>query len=67
MKKRSLIYRLILVAALLVAIAWLAFHREFFAATVLEESLQRFGRWTPILFVGLYALSTVPLVPGWHR
>jgi uncharacterized membrane protein YdjX (TVP38/TMEM64 family)/rhodanese-related sulfurtransferase len=64
MNQRSLIYRLTLVVALLVAISWLAFHREFFAAAVLEQSLQRFGRWAPILFVGLYALSTVLFVPG---
>jgi uncharacterized membrane protein YdjX (TVP38/TMEM64 family) len=30
----------------------------------LERELQRFGRWAPLLFVGLYALSTVLFVPG---
>jgi len=64
MNKRSVIYRLTLVAALLAAIAWLAFHRELFAPGTLEHELQRFGRWAPILFVGLYALSTVLFIPG---
>ena len=64
MNKRSLIYRLTLVAALLAAIAWLAFHRELFTAGALEQKLQRFGPWAPILFIGLYALSTVLFIPG---
>jgi uncharacterized membrane protein YdjX (TVP38/TMEM64 family) len=64
MNTRSLIYRLTLVVALALAIAWLALHREFFVITALRPELQRFGRWAPILFVGLYALSTVLFVPG---
>jgi uncharacterized membrane protein YdjX (TVP38/TMEM64 family) len=64
MSTRSLIYRLTLVMALVAAIAWLAFHREIFAANTLEQELQRFGPWAPILFIGLYALSTVLFVPG---
>src|SRR5262249_4842428 len=35
-----------------------------FAAGALEQELQRFGPWAPILFIGLYALSTVLFVPG---
>jgi len=62
--KRSLIYRLALVAALFAAMAWLAFHRELFAAGALQQLLQRFGPWAPVLFIGLYALSTVLFVPG---
>jgi uncharacterized membrane protein YdjX (TVP38/TMEM64 family)/rhodanese-related sulfurtransferase len=64
MNTRRLIYRLTLVVALVIAISWLAFHREFFAAMALEKELQGFGRSAPILFVGLYALSTVLFVPG---
>src|SRR5216684_6531672 len=64
MNRRSLIYRLTLVGVLLVAIAWLAFHREFFAANALEQELQRFGSWAPLFFIGVYALSTVLFVPG---
>ncbi len=64
MSTRSFIYRLILVTALLAAIAWLAFHREIFATNALEQELQRFGPWAPILFIGLYALSTVLFLPG---
>jgi uncharacterized membrane protein YdjX (TVP38/TMEM64 family) len=51
-------------AALVVAISWLAFHRELFEAAPLERELQRFWRWALLLFVGLYALSTVLFVPG---
>jgi uncharacterized membrane protein YdjX (TVP38/TMEM64 family) len=61
---RSLIYRVTLVAALIVAIGWLALHRELFTVDRLEQELHRFGRWAPIWFVGLYALSTVLFVPG---
>ena len=64
MNKRRLIYRLTLVVALVAAISWLAFHREFFAASALEQELQRFGRWAPVLFIGLYAMSTLLFVPG---
>lgn len=64
MKTRSMIYRLTLAVALASAISWLAFHRELFAAGELEQELQRFGRWAPILFVGLYAMSTILFVPG---
>ncbi|MGO9057212.1 MAG: VTT domain-containing protein [Candidatus Binataceae bacterium] len=64
MNKRALIFRLTLVVALVVGISWFAFHREFFTVSRLEQQLQRFGRWAPISFVGLYALSTVLFVPG---
>jgi uncharacterized membrane protein YdjX (TVP38/TMEM64 family) len=64
MNRRSLIYRLSLVLALVVAVSWLAFHRDFFEAAVLEQGLRRSGKWAPILFVVLYALSAVLFVPG---
>ena len=64
MNRRGLIFRLILVAALVFAISWLAFHREFLETARLEGELQRFGRWAPLFFVGLYALCTVLFVPG---
>jgi len=64
MNRRSLIYRLSLVLALVVAVSWLAFHRDFFEAAVLEQGLRRSGKWAPILFVALYALSAVLFVPG---
>ncbi len=64
MKQRSLIVRLLLVAALAAAIIWLGLHREFLQAATLERELQRFGGWAPILFVVLYALATVLFVPG---
>jgi uncharacterized membrane protein YdjX (TVP38/TMEM64 family) len=64
MNWRNLIFRLIVVAALLGAIVWLALHREFLQAAVLERELARFGPWAPILFVVLYAFATVLFVPG---
>jgi uncharacterized membrane protein YdjX (TVP38/TMEM64 family) len=64
MNRRGFILRLSLVAALLAAIVWLAFHRELLEAAGLERELQRFAHWAPVLFVGLYALATVLFVPG---
>lgn len=64
MNWRNLVLRLIVVAALLGAIVWLALHREFLQAAALERELARFGPWAPILFVVLYASATVLFVPG---
>jgi uncharacterized membrane protein YdjX (TVP38/TMEM64 family) len=64
MNRRSLIYRLTLVVTLVAGISWLAFHRELFATAALEQELERFGRWAPVLFIALYTLSTVLFVPG---
>jgi uncharacterized membrane protein YdjX (TVP38/TMEM64 family) len=64
MNRRGFVFRLVLVAALVVAIVWFAFHREFLEAARLEGELQRFGRWAPFLFVGLYALATILFVRG---
>ena len=64
MNKRNLVIRLIVVAALLAMIVWLAFHRSLLEPSVLERQLQRFGRLAPILFVLLYALATVLFAPG---
>jgi uncharacterized membrane protein YdjX (TVP38/TMEM64 family) len=64
MNKRSLVFRLIVVATLLATIAWLAFHRSFLEPSVLERELQRFGRLAPIFFVLLYAVATVLFAPG---
>jgi uncharacterized membrane protein YdjX (TVP38/TMEM64 family) len=62
--QRGLILRLTMVAALAVAIAWLGLHREFFQPAILERELGHFRRWAPIIFMVLYALSTVLFVPG---
>jgi uncharacterized membrane protein YdjX (TVP38/TMEM64 family) len=64
MNKRGLIFRLIVVTALVGAVVWLGLHREFLQAAVLERQLGRFGQWAPIVFVVLYAVSTVLFVPG---
>jgi uncharacterized membrane protein YdjX (TVP38/TMEM64 family) len=64
MNWRDLIFRLIVVAALLGAIIWLALHREFLQAAALERELERFGPWAPMLFAVFYAFATVLFVPG---
>jgi uncharacterized membrane protein YdjX (TVP38/TMEM64 family) len=64
MNKRVLIFRLIVVTALVGAVVWLGLHSEFLQAPMLERQLGRFGKWAPIVFVVLYALSTVLFVPG---
>ena len=64
MNRRGLILRLTVIAALAGAIVWLRIHREFFRTVFLERELGRFGQWAPIVFVVLYALSTVLFVPG---
>ena len=64
MNKRGLVFRLIVVAALLGAVVWLGFHREFFQTAILERELGRFGAWAPLIFVVFYGLSTALFVPG---
>jgi uncharacterized membrane protein YdjX (TVP38/TMEM64 family)/rhodanese-related sulfurtransferase len=64
MNRHSLIYRLILMAALCGAILFVALHRDFFQAGTLERELERYGRWAPILFVLFYTVATVLFVPG---
>jgi uncharacterized membrane protein YdjX (TVP38/TMEM64 family) len=64
MRWRNLIFRAVLVAALLGAIVWIGLHREVLGASALEQELGRFGAWAPIMFVLLYALATVLFVPG---
>ena len=64
MKLRRVIFRLVLLAVLVGAIGWLALHRELLKTAALEQKLGRVGAWGPILFVLLYACSTVLFVPG---
>ena len=64
MNHRSMVVRLIVVAALLAAIVYLAIHRNFLEPSVLDRELHRFGRLAPILFVLLYAVGTVVFAPG---
>ena len=64
MKSRNLIFRSVLVAALVAAIIWLGLHRELLQPATIDRELQRFGEWAPILFLLLYTLATVLFVPG---
>ena len=64
MSRRSLVYRVLFVAALLAAIIFAGFHRDFFEKAALEHELSRFGSWAPVLFIGGYAAATVLFLPG---
>jgi uncharacterized membrane protein YdjX (TVP38/TMEM64 family) len=64
MKRRGLVLRLVLVAALVAAIGWLALHRQYVQAAQLEQHLRRFGAWAPIFFIFLYSAATVLFFPG---
>lgn len=64
MSGRRAIYRVILAAALLAAIAYFATHRDLVSPSRLEDELQSFGRLGPILFIFIYAIGTVLFVPG---
>jgi|SRR5581483_4859180 uncharacterized membrane protein YdjX (TVP38/TMEM64 family) len=60
----NFIVRISLLVLLGGAIGWLAFHRQFLESATLARELQRFGRSAPLLFIAIYALSTVLFVPG---
>jgi uncharacterized membrane protein YdjX (TVP38/TMEM64 family)/rhodanese-related sulfurtransferase len=64
MNRRSLIYRLVLMATLLGAIVFVTLHRDLFEAARLQHELRQVGPWAPMLFIILYALATVLFVPG---
>ena len=64
MNYRKFALRLIVAAALLATILWLAFHSRVFELSTLERELPRFGRWAPMFFVLLYAVATVLFAPG---
>jgi uncharacterized membrane protein YdjX (TVP38/TMEM64 family) len=62
--KLSGLIRPVLLVVLAGAVVWLAIHREVLQSAALEGELARFGLWSPILFVLVYSLATVLLVPG---
>lgn len=64
MKRRGLIIRAIIAAALAAAIIFVWFHRSFLQPAALEREFHRFGNWAPILFILLYAIATVLFAPG---
>jgi len=51
-------------AVLGAAIAAAFFYRAELSPTALEERLQRFGLWTAVVFVSVYAIATVLFMPG---
>jgi uncharacterized membrane protein YdjX (TVP38/TMEM64 family) len=56
--------RLALVAVVAGGILWLSTHNAIFQPAVLERALKRFGRWSPIPFILVYALGKVLFLPG---
>jgi uncharacterized membrane protein YdjX (TVP38/TMEM64 family) len=64
MTARGIIIRMILIAALFAAIAWLALNRQLLQASTLEGVLRGFGPFAPLLFVLCYSLATVLFAPG---
>lgn len=64
MGRRGVILRVILIAALCSAIAWLAFNRQLIQPAALGRTLRRFGPFAPLLFILCYALATVLFAPG---
>jgi uncharacterized membrane protein YdjX (TVP38/TMEM64 family) len=64
MKRHSIIFRSLMIAALVVTIVWLGLHRDLLQPATIERTLRRFGRWAPILFILLYAFATVLFLPG---
>lgn len=64
MNRRAAFFRVIVVAALLVAVACVVRYRTVIDPSSLERVLGRFGQLAPVLFVLIYALGTVLFVPG---
>lgn len=64
MRRRGVILRVILIAGLSAAIAWLAFNRQLVQPAALERALRGFGPFAPVLFILCYALATVLFAPG---
>lgn len=64
MNRRAAFFRVIVAAALLVAVACVVRYRTVIDPSSLERVLGRFGRLAPVLFVLIYALGTVLFVPG---
>jgi uncharacterized membrane protein YdjX (TVP38/TMEM64 family) len=62
--KLHLPIRPVLFVALSGAIAWLALHHEILQSAALEQELRSVGSWSPVLFVLVYSLATIVLVPG---
>ncbi len=62
--KAGTLLRLLLLAALLVAIGWAVGQRAALDPLALERWVAGFGPWGPAVFMGGYALATVLFLPG---
>jgi uncharacterized membrane protein YdjX (TVP38/TMEM64 family) len=47
-----------------VAVAWAIGHRQGFDAPTIEAAIRNMGIWSPLAYMGLYAVATVLFLPG---
>lgn len=64
MTPRTVVPRLALGLALLVAALWLALNRDRLDSALVENSIRGLGLWGPVAHVVLFALGTILFVPG---
>lgn len=64
MKRRRFILRLLVLAAIAVAVVWAGLHHERFTPAALDAWLAGLGVWAPVAYVMLYAAGTPLLVPA---
>lgn len=56
--------RIVLLLALLAAMAWAIGQRDALSVAALQERLDAFGNWAPLVFILVYAAATILLLPG---
>lgn len=64
MNRKSVLPRLLVLAAVAGAIALVTLNRDKLDPDVLDAWLSDFGIWAPLVYVGIYALGTVMFAPG---
>ncbi|MGX1500924.1 putative membrane protein YdjX (TVP38/TMEM64 family)/rhodanese-related sulfurtransferase [Labrenzia sp. MBR-25] len=64
MNARRLLPRVLLLLGILTATFWAALLRDRLNLEALDAWLSGLGFWTPLAFLGLYAVGTVAFVPG---
>jgi uncharacterized membrane protein YdjX (TVP38/TMEM64 family) len=63
-KRRRVIPRLLVLAAIVGAVVWAGLHHERFTPAALDAWLAGLGVWTPVAYVILYAAGTPLFVPA---
>ena len=61
---RKILTRVLLLAALVAGVAWAAAHRDLFSASAVTAWLEQLGFWAPLVYVLLYVVSPVFLLPA---